>query len=90
MAIDFSTNTDEWWRESFERYITGGGGFGITASMGWEAIERHYKACLPAEFTDKELIDTGSEWIIRGTHPRGGAFRLTIQKGDRSWVFGWD
>ncbi len=90
MAIDFSTNTDAWWQESFERYITGGGGFGVTAGMGFEAIERHYKACIPADFVDRELITTPTEWVIRGTHPRVGPFRLSVQRADRSWEFVWE
>ncbi len=91
MAIDFSTKTDEWWQESFERYITGGGAFGTIAEGGWDSVRRHYEGCLPqTDFPDRELVDTGSEWIIRATHPRVGPFRLTIQKGTPNWQFEWE
>jgi hypothetical protein len=91
MAIDFSTQTDQWWIDTFERYITGGNAFGTRAEGGWDSIKKHYEACIPAgDFPDRELVDTGREWIIRATHPRAGRFNLTVQKGDKSWAFEWE
>ena len=38
MPIDFSVQTDEWWKASFERYITGGNDFETIKSGGNRAI----------------------------------------------------
>jgi len=90
MPIDFSVQTDEWWRASFERYITGGNDFETIKSGGSPAIERHYNTCLPQEdYSDKELEQTNSEWIIRATHPRGGRFELRANRWSSGWSFQW-
>ena len=91
MGIDFSTQTDEWWSTTFERYITGGNSLGTIAEGGWESIKRYFESCLPiGDYPDREILNGDTEWRVRGTHPRVGPFSITIQKVDRSWVFEWE
>lgn len=89
MAIDFSTNTSEFWRVTFERYITGGGQLGTVIETA--GIEQHYKLCLPKEdFPDKSLVKEGNEWIITATHEGAGArFELRANQITKEWSFQW-
>ena len=90
MPIDFTPQTDEWWKASFERYITGGNDFETIRSGGLPSIQRHYHTCLPeADFGDKNLEQTNTEWIITATHPRGGKFTLRANRWSSGWSFGW-
>lgn len=90
MAIDFSAQSDEWWRASFERYITGGNDFETIKSGGTQAVEMHYKMCLPKDdYPDKRLEITDTEWVITCTHPRGGPFELRANRFSTGWSFRW-
>ena len=90
MGIDFSVQTEEWWKTTFERYITGGNN--LTTILGQpEGFERHYQMCLPhQDFPDKRMETTNDEWIVTATHPRAGRFELRANRWNpNQWSFNW-
>jgi hypothetical protein len=89
MAIDFSTRSSEFWRTTFERYITGGGDLQTLLQNG--GVENHFKMCLPVEdYPDKSLEKTPTHYRITGTHPGAEArFELYIDRVTKEWEFKW-
>ena len=88
MAIDWSTNTNDWWKTSFERYFAPGGMNIIIQERGLEA---HYKNCLPLEdFPDKEFQTLPTQWRITATHNGAGErFEVIVDRGTGEWQFNW-
>ena len=90
MPIDFSTHSADWWRVSFEKYITGGGNLETIIEGGSVGIRRHFDACLPKDsFTDTNLQKVGNVWVLECTHPAGGPFRITMNQVTKEWSFEW-
>jgi hypothetical protein len=89
MAIDWSTNTSEWWKTSFEKYFTIGGV--LDTIIQSEGLEGHYNSCLPeGDFPDKEFETTDSQWRITATHNGAGErFELVVDRASSEWEFNW-
>ena len=90
MNIDWSTNSTEKWKTTFERYITGGNGLGSVMDGGNESVERWFKGCLPLDiYPDRQIQKVSSGWEISGTHPVGGPFLLVLDKVNKTTNFQW-
>jgi hypothetical protein len=89
MAIDWSTNTKEFWRDSFKKYITCNNNLTNIIQRG--EVESHCQMCLPLDtYTDRNIQKTANGYVVSATHNGAEAgFELVINTESNEWSFEW-